>query len=211
MARAITSSIALFGVQFDDRQFAASDQRGIHLRIWGVAILTGVLAQNLAGQPALVPREVTGAKSCLGFSEIRSAPVETNPEIVVATIANTLTVEDLAQLQKVVTALYQSPRNRATLRLAMISGAAVEFAGPFKTRAQLSAGFAGMAHPAAENAGTSEAARFYSMLVSSLAEFGGEWRNLLLAGRFPPVPSELTPYAAGWLAGQLRAARLRVS
>ena len=176
-----------------------------------LAIFAVAAARCVAAQPALVPREVVSARSCAGPAELHAVPVETNPEIVVAIIAETLSADDLTQLQKQVSALYQPVASRAKLRLAAISGAGVEFAGPFKTRTQLTAAFTALAHPAAETAGASDAVRFYADLAASLAQFGGEWRTLLIAGRFPPLDPDLLPYASAWLAGQLRTARLRVS
>lgn len=181
------------------------------LRTFLLAIFTATAAQHLAAQSALVPREVVSTRSCVAPVELHAAPVETNPEIVAAIIADNLSADDLAQFQKRVAALYLPVANRPKLRLAAISGAEVEFAGPFKTRAQLTAAFTALAHPAAETGGAGDALKFYSDLAAAMAQFGGEWRTLIIAGRFPALDPDLSPYAAAWLSAQLRTARLRVS
>jgi tetratricopeptide (TPR) repeat protein len=169
------------------------------------------IAASLAGQPALSTREVTGARTCLGPAEVRASPVKANQDIVIAVIAGTLSADDLAQLQKEAASLYQSGRNQAALRIAGISAGAVEFAGPFKTRAQLQARLGDMARAAPENAGAGNAAQFYSNLSSALSQLGGRWNTLLLAGRFPAVEKELAPYVSAWVATAMRTARVQVS
>jgi tetratricopeptide (TPR) repeat protein len=167
--------------------------------------------QSLEAQTALATREVTGAKTCLGSTEVHATSVEPSPDTVIAAISESLSEDEVAQLQKNVTSFYQASKNKTNLRLAAMSGDTVQFAGPFKTRAQLLAGFAEIAHPAPENPQAANAIRFYSSLATALSQFSGEWSTLVLAGRFPPIDKELAPYASAWLATKLRAGRLQVS
>jgi len=143
--------------------------------------------------------------------EVRAASIEPSPNIVIALIAETLSSDELAQLQKEVASFYQTLNNRPTLRLALISGGAVQFAGPFKSRAQLQSSLAEMAHPAPENTQAANAIQFHSDLATVLPQLGGGWSTLVLAGRFPTIDRELAPYASAWLSGKLRAARLQTS
>jgi Flp pilus assembly protein TadD len=169
------------------------------------------IALTLEGQSALTTREVTGAKTCLGNVEVRAASIEPSPNIVIALMAETLSADELAQFQKEVGSFYQTLNSKPTLRLALISGGAVQFAGPFQNRAQLQAGLAGIAHPAPENAQTANAIQFHSDLAGVLPQLGGGWSTVVLAGRFPAMDRELAPYAAAWLSERLQAAKLQTS
>ncbi len=174
-------------------------------------ILAFASLQSLNGQTALTTREVRAAKTCLGNAEARSAPIDADPNTVIAVVAGTLSQEDLAQLQKAVLGLYQASKNKATLRLAVISGNTVDLSGPFKTRAQLLAGFTDIARPAPETAEAQDPIQLYSSLALTAQQLGGDWSTVVVAGRFPVLDKELTPYASSWLAARFAAARLRLN
>ena len=155
--------------------------------------------------------EVTAAKTCLGNVDVHAAPIDTSQDIVIAAVADTLSAEELAQLQKEIASLYQSLKSKSALRLASIADGDIQLAGPFKTRAQLLAGFTTIARPASENSPPVDATRFYSTLATVLSQSGGEWSTLVLAGRFPPIDKEVAPFASALLATRLRTARLQAS
>ncbi len=181
------------------------------MRACFLALAVCALAQALEGQTALATHEVTAAKTCLGNTEVHATPIETRPDTIIALISETLSADELAQLQKEVTSFYQTLKNKGTLRLATISAGSVQLGGPFKTRAQLQAAWAEIALPAPESLQAPNPIQFYSNLAIALSEFGGEWTTLVLAGRFPSIDKELAPYASAWLSAKLRTARLQTS
>lgn len=181
------------------------------MRLWFLAILLWAISQTLGAQPALSTNDIVAARTCLGDAEVQATPVETPHDVVIAVMAETLSADDLIQFQKEVAAFYQAARNKSTLRLAAISGDAVQFAGPFKTRSQLLASLTDLAHAAPEGAAPLKPLQTYSNLARVLPQLGSDWSTVILAGRFPRVDPELAPYTAAWLATQLRVARLQAS
>jgi tetratricopeptide (TPR) repeat protein len=177
---------------------------------WFVVFALCAAVQDLAGQPALSNREITIARTCLGTAEVQSVPVEASREVVVAVAGDTLSADDLKQVQQEVTVFFQTLKNKTSFRLAAVSGDTVQFAGPFKTRAQLQASFGDLAHPTPENAEAPKPLLLYSNLGKVAPQLGSDWTIVILAGRFPPVDPELAPFTSAWLATSLRAARLQV-
>lgn len=180
------------------------------MRNWLVVFGLCVAAQNLAGQPALSDHEIELARTCLGAAEVQSAPVEGSHDVVVAVAGDTISADELKQAQQEITAFFQALKNKASLRLAAISGDTVEFAGPFKTRAQLQAAFVDIFHSRPEDTAAPTPIPLYSSLGKIGGQLGADWSTVTLVGHFPAVDPELAAYTSAWLATKLRAARLRV-
>ena len=180
------------------------------MRHWFVVFVLCAAAQNLVGQPALSSREITLARTCLGTAEAQSAPVETAHEVFVAVVGDTLSADELKQIQQEVTVFFQALKSKTSFRLAAVSGDAVQFAGPFKTRAQLQTAFGDLAHPPPVGVEAPKPLLFYSNLGKVAPQFGSDWTTVILAGRFPAVDPELAGYTSAWLSTRLRTARLRV-
>jgi hypothetical protein len=136
-------------------------------------------AQTLPGQPALSNREITLARTCLGTAEVQSAPVEASREAVVAILGDTLSADELKQVRQEVTALFQALKSKTSFRLAAVSGDTVQFAGPFKTRAQLQAAFGDLAHPLPEGSEAPKPLPLYSNLGKAAPQFGSDWSTVV--------------------------------
>jgi len=181
------------------------------LRNWFVAFVLCAAAEGWAGQPLLSNREIILARTCLGTAEAQSAPVETSRKAVVGIMRDTLSTDELQQIRQEATLLFQALKEKTSFRLAAVSGATVQLAGPFRTRAQLQAAFNGLVQPPTDTGEQPKPPLLYSNLGRIAPQLGSDWTTVILAGRFPALDPELAPFASAWLATKLRAARLQVA
>ena len=180
------------------------------MRNWSVLFVLCAAVRILSGQPVFSNREITLARTCLGTAEVQTAPVEASHEVVVAVVSDTLSADDLKQVRQEITVFFRVLKSKNTFRLAAVSGDSVQFAGPFKTRAQLLTALGDLAHPPPESAEAPKPLLLYNNLGKVAPQFGSDWATVILAGRFPAVDPELAPYTSAWLATRLRTARLQV-
>lgn len=176
------------------------------------SFIAALLARSVAGQPALTRNEVTRADTCLGAVEITSVPADPSHDVILAVFADTLLNDDLTRAGREISSLYQALRPPTSLRLALLKGNDIQFAGPFRTRAALQAALADLTvgTPATDPAAASPL-RPYTILGAAAPQLGSKWSTVVLVGKFPAVPPPLASYAAGWLSMRLRAAKLQVS
>ncbi|MBZ5580004.1 MAG: hypothetical protein LAP40_25885 [Acidobacteriia bacterium] len=181
------------------------------MRLFSAVVGLWFCTQSLAAQPALVQSDVARAATCLGNAEVTVTPVAPAPDLVIAVFSETLRDEDPAQLRKEIATVYQSARQMNSMRLALVAGNNVQFAGPFKTRALLQSALAEIMPAAPDAAPPVAPARFYNVLGTVASQLGMDWSAVVLAGQFPAVPPEQAAFTEGWLSMKLRAAKLRVS
>lgn len=176
--------------------------------LWFVIAIWVAAAPWLAAQPVLTSNEITRGKTCLGPVEVRSVSVEPSRDVVVAVLAETFRDEDWARFRDEFTAYYQAVSKKDSLRLALVTRGAAQLSGPFRTRALLKTALDGLSPVASPPA---DALHFYPDLSTAASQVGSGWLTLVLAGNFPDVPAELSPYTQAWLSAQFRSAKLRVN
>ena len=164
----------------------------------------------LAAQPALTTIEVARGSTCLGSVEVRSAPVEPSKDIVVAVLADTLRDEDWTRFRDEFTNYFQASSNKDAIRLAIVAKGSVQFSGPFRTRALLKTALDGLTPVTPPSADAPDPLSFYTDLPATASQLGTGWLTVALAGNFPDVPAELSPYTQAWLSSRLRTAKLRL-
>jgi tetratricopeptide (TPR) repeat protein len=169
-----------------------------------------VAAPWLAAQPALTYSEVARGSTCLGSVEVRSTPVDLSQSVVIAFLADTFGDEDRTRFREEFTTYYQKVPNKESVRLAIVTGTGVQFNGPFRTRALLKSALDNLPSAAPNAAQALDPLRFYPDMATAASQLGTGWLTVVLAGNFPGVPADLSPYTQAWLATQLRVARLRL-
>ncbi len=175
-----------------------------------VLLVTLFLAVSF-GQPALIREPVGGAvRTYLGSSQATVQPVTPNQDLLVAVLADQLSEEDLKRLRAGLLAFHQANRS-APLRIAVVTGQNIQFAGPFRTRQQLQAALREMQSAASPAAEPVNAARFYTFLASLAPRMGADWSAVVLAARWPAIDPALREYAQTFLSLPFRAQRVRVA
>ena len=150
----------------------------------------------------------------MGSAQVASVPVEPSSDVVIAVLGDVLREDDMAEFRKQIASFYQSNQPAKTtnsIRLAMLLGDNVQFAGPFRTRGLLQTALGELVPAPAEAAEALQPLHFYSVLGAVAPKLGSDWTTAVLVGRFPAVSPDLAAFTTGWLSMRLRAARLRVS
>ena len=168
-------------------------------------------AQSVPGQPALSRTPIARAQSCMAAADVTAAPVEPAHGVVVAVFADTLQPDELTRFREEVTSLYQAVNRTNPVRLALLLGNNVQFAGPFKTRVLLQSALAEAVSSFSTPTEPPAPLRFYTVLGTVAPQLGSDWSTLILAGHFPAVPPDLAEFTEAWLSERLRAARVRVT
>jgi tetratricopeptide (TPR) repeat protein len=186
------------------------------VRIWFALLAIGVIAQVLSAQPVLLRSDAVVAKTCIGPAEAHATAVDAAQDVLVAVFADTLSDGELVQFRQQLAPFYLAARIKNPMRLAIVLNGGVQFAGPFKTRAQLEAalsgsltGLARTAAPAGSDA--VEPLRSYSYLGQNAQQFGSSWSTLAIVGNFPEINQQMFAFAAGQLVLHFGSARVRVS
>jgi tetratricopeptide (TPR) repeat protein len=182
------------------------------VRIRLALLAIGVIAQGLTAQPVLSRSELVLAKTCIGPVDAHGTAIDAAQDVLIAVFADTLNDGELAQFRQQLVPFYMAARNKNPLRLAIILNGGVQFAGPFKTRAQLEAalnGLRGTAAPVGSN--TVEPLRLYSYLAQNAQQFGSSWSTLAIIGHFPQIDQQMFNFTAGQLVLHFGSARVRVS
>jgi Flp pilus assembly protein TadD len=173
-------------------------------------VVLSMAARGLLAQPALLPGEAGRGASCMGPAEISSHPVEPSREVTIAVFADTLNTGDIEEFRRQVSSFFQGLKGANPVRLALMVGNQIQFAGPFETRADLQQALGEIAAgtPGAE---ASSPEHFYTALGMAAQQLGSNWSRAVLAGRFPAPSAEIAKFTEAWLSGKLRSAKLRVS
>ncbi len=132
-------------------------------------------------------------------------PVEPPRNLTALLFVQTLVSDDLEAirggLQKMYTAF-------PDLKLAIISSAGVQFAGPFARARDFKATLAeinleeSVPDPAA-------AQSFYQRLPAALRDFGSDWSSVMLVARFPKLDPPLNDFAPTFLAAKISTQKVR--
>jgi tetratricopeptide (TPR) repeat protein len=160
----------------------------------------------------LLQGDFARAATCLGPAEISSEAVVPSHEVVIVVFLNTLREEEIEEFRRQVASFYQSTNRTNPLRMALLTGNNIQWAGPFQSAAQLQEALGEIAPAPPAAAGEAPPPeQFYTTLAAAAPQFGSDWTSVVLAGHFPGVPAETAPFTKAWLSMKLRAARLRVS
>lgn len=175
------------------------------------ALGLGLFAWSLAAQPALVSRAVTQADTCPGKAGVTSVSVEPSREVLVAIAGARWSDDEMRMIRQQIGSLYTAANRADPLRLALLIDGKLQFAGPFKTRAQLQTALNELAATPPGPSEPESPVSFYSTLANAAPQLGSDWSTLVLIAQFPAVAPELSAYTEGWFSDRLRAAKLRVS
>jgi len=121
-------------------------------------------------------------------------------------LVQTLTAEDLEPIRSGLQKMYAAVPE---VKLAMVSSAGVQFAGPFPKARDFKAALAEIEAPA--NTANPVDTQFYERLLASLRDFGSDWSSVVLVGRFPGLDPPLDQFGPVFMVAKLAERRVRAS
>ncbi len=170
-------------------------------------------AWQTSAQPILLPSgdtplQAVSLRTYAGPAPVTTGRIEPSPEVTVAILIESIDAPALDSLKKGLIKLYRSAGASRSLRIAILSGGSVQFAGPFASRPKLLSALAELSTVPPSQ--PSPAAQ-YEMLAGAASQLGSSWSSVLLAGNLPSLDAESAEYASALLIRRFTAARVRVS
>lgn len=157
------------------------------------------------------PIDIVSAQTYSGVAETTARQVEPSSDIVVCLLMDTLSPGELTSFKPAIAALYKAAGRTRPVSLVLLSGNAVQTAGPFKNAAALEAAFAEISQAAPPEAAPAGAALYWTIAAAASKIGATNWTSLVLVGHPPPVAPQLEDYLVAHLLQSLGSRKLRVS
>jgi tetratricopeptide (TPR) repeat protein len=159
-----------------------------------------------------LPAEAPAPVSLLTYSgkiDVNISPVTPSAAVTIVLLMDTITPQKLAAIKKDLLAAY-TPARGAKLRVGLVQGGNLVFAGPFTTRVRFKAALDQVRLPASP-ASAPAAEAVVEFLFNHAAHFGSEWSCAVFIGNLPALDPGSVPYAIALLAKEFTAQHVRLS
>jgi Flp pilus assembly protein TadD len=143
-----------------------------------------------------------------GKTDLKASSVTLSPAVTFILLVDTIPADQVAVLKKDLLAAY-APARGARLRLGLLQGGNLVFAGPFPTRARFKAALDQI--PIAVPSVTPVSGEAITeALFANASQFGSDWSTAVFVGNVPALEPGSLDYAVALLVREFTAQRIRV-
>ncbi len=157
------------------------------------------------------PQTITAVQTWAGVREARTVPVQPSRDVTVLVVADACLPDRAEIVASGVNELWTALHQTAPIRLGILRGGAVLFAGPFKTRAQLQSAIREMKSALVEQRAPTDPTALVNELLAVAPQLGSDWSPVALVGDLPALDRPVAEYAAAILFRTFSAQKLSVS
>lgn len=163
-----------------------------------LAALDAVVTPGFGGEILLRSTQapaVTGVQTWAGQCPVRIRQVEPPKELTLLVVADAFPPDSTDSLVSNIDGLWTKLHQTNSIRLGILGGGIIQFAGPFGTRSKLSSALRELKNVLKEPRTPADATAFVSELAGAAHQLGANWSAVELIGDLPPLDRSAAEYA----------------
>ena len=154
---------------------------------------------------------ITAVQTWAGSRKARIIPLEPAKDITLMVVADACSADLAESIASGVYTLWAALHQTSSIRLGILQGGTVAFAGPFETRARLQSAVRELKSTLAEERPPADPAALVNELLAATPQLGGNWSRVALVGDLPVLEAPVAEYAAAILLRAFTAQKISVS